>query len=574
MGRYHLLEVLGRGGMGTVWRAHDPQLERDVALKVINPALAQDDEFRERFRREAVVLSRMDSAHVVAVFDHGEQDGAPYLVTQLVRGGDLMAVLRSRGALEPSYAVDLACQVLDGLADAHAIGVVHRDVKPSNVLLRDDGSTAYLCDFGIATSPGGELTRTGVLVGSSAYMAPERHSGETGTAGVAGDIYSVGCLLWSMLTGTPPYVGTDAEIAMGHLRGPIPQFPGGGAFVDRLNAVLGRALAKDPRRRYPSAKAMLADLTALRSTAPGGLALPEVTAVRQPLQAAPARTPLRRRLVATTLVVALVGVAVYVGSLLGGVDMRPSMLAADDPSTSAPTGTAGSPSTAATEQPGTPSPSARKQKRPATPAPRPEPDSVDAGPDAEPSPTPSPAPKKKRAKTPPPAPAPAPPVPTFRCWDGTAVVDGATCSLPTGWAGAQWVFPGVARAPACKAVTRRASGFVEGWQCAAKTSDGTYRYLSVTRWSSATAATRYYYGAFDAKRKRTNVAWAGRDLVYGRRLGGFVGRGVHHSDRVYAHSGTNAWVFSAWANSTDKVLSMFDYVRFRNPTQFRGVPIR
>ncbi|WGY02498.1 serine/threonine-protein kinase [Nocardioides sp. QY071] len=244
LGRYQLVEVLGRGGMGTVWRAHDPQLERDVALKVINPALGQDAEFRERFRREAVVLSRMDSAHVVAVFDHGEQDGAPYLVTQLVRGGDLSAVLRTRGAVEPSYAVDLACQVLEGLADAHAIGVVHRDVKPSNVLLRDDGSTAYLCDFGIATSPGGELTRTGVLVGSAAYMAPERHSGDTGAAGVAGDVYSAGCLLWTMLTGTPPYVGTDAEVAMGHLRGPVPQVPGRDPFLDGLNAVLRRALAK------------------------------------------------------------------------------------------------------------------------------------------------------------------------------------------------------------------------------------------------------------------------------------------------------------------------------------------
>ncbi|TQK73264.1 serine/threonine-protein kinase [Nocardioides sp. SLBN-35] len=570
LGRYQLVEVLGRGGMGTVWRAHDPQLERDVALKVINPALGQDAEFRERFRREAVVLSRMDSAHVVAVFDHGEQDGAPYLVTQLVRGGDLSAVLRTRGAVEPSYAVDLACQVLEGLADAHAIGVVHRDVKPSNVLLRDDGSTAYLCDFGIATSPGGELTRTGVLVGSAAYMAPERHSGDTGAAGVAGDVYSAGCLLWTMLTGTPPYVGTDAEVAMGHLRGPVPQVPGRDPFLDGLNAVLRRSLAKDPRRRYPSARAMLADLSALRTSAPEGLVLPEVTSVRQPLDTSPAPGSLRRRLVATTLVLALVGLAVYVGSLLGGVDMTPSVLTAEDPSTGATTPATATPDT--TPTPNAPSSTPRpKKERSATP------ELVDPGPVAE-EPT-SPAKPTKKAKPKPtpspiPTPAPAQPVPTFRCWTGAQVVASSGCALPTGWKGAQWVFPGVESAPACKPWTLKASGYVEGWHCGAKTPDGTYRHLTVTRWTSASAATSYYYGAYNPDRSRVNQPWAGRDIVYGKRLGGFIGRSVYHSDRVYTHSGTNAWAFSAWANTSAKVQSMFDYVKFRNPTQFRGVPLR
>lgn len=566
LGRYRLEEVLGRGGMGTVWRAHDPQLERDVALKVINPVLGQDDEFRERFRREAVVLSRMDSAHVVAVFDHGEQDGAPYLVTQLVRGGDLSAVLRSRGALEPSYAVDLACQVLEGLADAHAIGVVHRDVKPSNVLLRDDGSTAYLCDFGIATSPGAELTRTGVLVGSAAYMAPERHSGDTGAAGVAGDVYSAGCLLWTMLTGTPPYVGSDAEVAMGHLRGPLPQVPGRGPFLDGLNAVLRRALAKDPRRRYPSARAMLGDLAALRATAPEGLALPDVTAVRQPLDA-PARGALRRRLVATTLVLALVGLAVYVGSLLGGVDMSPSVLTADDPSRST-----GAPSTVETPPVPPPSPTRTPRPRKASSTPEPvDPGPVDPGPVDEPASPTKPTRKPKPTSTPSPTPLPTP---TFRCWTGAEVVAGAECALPTGWAGAQWVFPGVASAPACKPWSLKASGYVEGWHCAARTPDGTYRHLTVTRWSAAGAATRYYYGAYNPDKNRVNQPWAGRDLVYGKRLGGFIGKAVYHSDRVYTHSGTNAWVFSAWANTSAKVQSMFDYVTFRKPTQFRGVPLR
>ncbi len=572
LGRYRLVEVLGRGGMGTVWHAHDPQLERDVALKVINPALGQDAEFRERFRREAVVLSRMDSAHVVAVFDHGEQDGAPYLVTQLVRGGDLSGVLRSRGALEPAYAVDLACQVLEGLADAHAIGVVHRDVKPSNVLLRDDGSTAYLCDFGIATSPGGELTRTGVLVGSAAYMAPERHSGDTGAAGVAGDVYSAGCLLWTMLTGTPPYVGTDAEVAMGHLRGPVSQVPGRGPFLDGLNAVLRRALAKDPRRRYPSARAMLADLTALRAGAPDGLVLPDVTAVRQPLDVPPARGSLRRRLVATTLVVALVGLAVYIGSLLGGVDMTPSALTAQDPSTT--TSAPATPPTAVPAPTATPSPSRTPRPRRSRPA---HPDLVDPGPVEDPAPSADATRTAKPKRPPKPTPEPTrtpEPAPTFRCWTGSEVPASSACALPTGWQGAQWVFPGVASAPACKPWSLTASGYVEGWHCAAKTPDGTYRHLTVTRWSTAAAATGYYYGAYNPDKERVNQPWAGRDVVYGKRLGGFIGKAVYHSDRVYTHSGTNAWVFSAWANTSAKVQSMFAYVKFRNPTQFRGVPIR
>ena len=212
LGRYRLVRMLGRGGMGTVFRARDSALERDVAVKVINPMHAGDDDFRARFRREAVVLSQMDSAHVVSVYDHGEQDGAPYLVTQLIDGGDLLGALRARGRLEPALAIDLVSQVLSGLVDAHAIGVVHRDVKPSNVLLREDGRHAYLCDFGIASSPGAELTRTGVMVGSVAYMAPERHGGDgSGDIGVTADVYSVGCLLWTVLAGSQPYVGTDTE---------------------------------------------------------------------------------------------------------------------------------------------------------------------------------------------------------------------------------------------------------------------------------------------------------------------------------------------------------------------------
>ncbi|HWU22504.1 MAG TPA: serine/threonine-protein kinase, partial [Nocardioides sp.] len=250
VGRYLLTGLLGRGGMGTVYAASDDALERTVALKLINPAAAADPEYRARFRREAVAMSRLDSPHVVTVHDHGEHDGSLYIVTQLVTGGDLHHRLQTGGPLPPEHARDLARQVLDGLEDAHRAGIVHRDIKPSNVLLNADGRRAYLCDFGIASSPDADLTRTGALLGSIGYMAPERHTAATaGSSGAAGDIYAAGCLLWAMLTGTPPYAGTDYEVASGHLYGDVPQLPGRDAFSTGVNQVLARSMAKDPGSR-------------------------------------------------------------------------------------------------------------------------------------------------------------------------------------------------------------------------------------------------------------------------------------------------------------------------------------
>ncbi len=322
-GRYHLLRQLGHGGMGVVYAARDAALDREVALKIITPQLAGDPEYRERFQREAMALSRMDSPHVVAVHDHGELDGCLYLVTQLVPDGDLLQRLRASGAPAPGAGIDLVTQVLAGLEDAHRAGIVHRDVKPSNVLLRRRGehTEAFLCDFGIATLPGAEVTRTGGLVGSFPYMAPERHQGET--AGVAGDVYATGCLLWHVLTGTAPYAGTDVEIAMAHLQAPVPQLPGTDSFVRGVNRVLARAMAKAPAERYASARAMRHDLARVRAEAPGAVTLPEHTSIRHsvlpgvPAATAAPRRPRRRR-VATVVAssaaaVLLVGTGLYVG---------------------------------------------------------------------------------------------------------------------------------------------------------------------------------------------------------------------------------------------------------------------
>ncbi|MEN8672632.1 serine/threonine-protein kinase [Nocardioides sp.] len=279
-GRYRLESELGRGGMGIVYAARDTSLDRLVALKIITPQWAEDAEYRARFEREALSLSRVESPHVVAVHDYGELDGCLYLVTQIVPDGDLLQLLRREGALAPAVALDVVGQVLDGLGDAHGVGVVHRDVKPSNVLLRrrDGRLQAVLCDFGIATSAGGDVTRTGALVGSFPYMAPERHQGEQ--ADGAADVYSVGCVLWQTLTGTAPYVGSDVEVAMAHLQAPLPQLPAADDFSRAINLILTRALAKDPAERYPSARAMTSDLVSAASLAPGALELPDVTSIR------------------------------------------------------------------------------------------------------------------------------------------------------------------------------------------------------------------------------------------------------------------------------------------------------
>lgn len=570
LGRYRLVEVLGRGGMGTVFRARDDELERDVAVKVINPALAGDPEFRERFRREAVVLSQMDSAHVVAVHDHGEQDGAPYLVTQLVRGGDLFELLRDGGALEPGYAVDLALQVLEGLADAHAIGVVHRDVKPSNVLLREDRRVAYLCDFGIASSPGGQLTRTGVLVGSTAYMAPERHSADTAaSAGVAADVYAVGCLLWHLLTGTQPFVGTDAEVAMGHLRGPVPQLPGREPGVVRLNAVLRRAMAKDRKQRYASARAMAADLRDAAAAVPAGLVLPEVTAVRQAIDVRPARGNGRRRVLATLAVVVLVASGGYVGARLGGVEMAPSLLASDDTTTS-------------TSPTVTPTPSERTGPAPragGSASPRTLDggglaadggDGAGAGPGASPRSEPTSGPTSRPTRRPEPSPSASPrPVASYRCWDGRTAARLADCSLPTGWAGARWVFPGAGSAPGCEPMSRDTPGFIEGWGCSVVTRDGSRKSVTFIRWRTPEAATTYFWGRYRDGAHRD--AWVLGGDAYGRRMGGrSKPNGYFHSSRVYAAAGTNAWSMSAQGNTDAKRDSMFGLVRFRSPAAFRG----
>ncbi|MDO9455516.1 serine/threonine-protein kinase, partial [Nocardioides sp.] len=270
-GPYRIVRQLGRGGMGVVFAAEHRGLGRTVALKVLSPELAGQADYRARFSREATVLARLDSPHVVQVLDHGEHEGCLFIATQYVAGGDLAQALRQHGPVPVAQAAQVAEQLAWALGDSHAAGVVHRDVKPSNVLLREISAEmfVYLCDFGIAQDRSPGLTAPGAVAGTFAYLAPERLRGEPATA--SADLYALGCVLFTSLIGSAPYAGSDVEIGMHHLNAPVPQLAESSPVAAGVNAVLRRSMAKDPGSRYPDARAMrqdLRDLAALASSTP------------------------------------------------------------------------------------------------------------------------------------------------------------------------------------------------------------------------------------------------------------------------------------------------------------------
>ncbi len=278
IGRFLLLDQLGQGGMGVVFRAREENLGREIALKVIAPLFAHDPEFRERFTREARAQASLESAHVVTVYAHGEEDGYLYIASQLIPGGDLGQLIRDEGPPTLVEALEVIEQVASGLSDAHEAGLVHRDIKPGNVLVRRrPGSIrAYLADFGIARRMNADATRfSTTTAGTPSYMAPELHGGAK--AGPATDIYALGCVLWVALTGTPPYQGmSEFQLVAAHVREPVPQLEGDSAMVHATNRILRTAMAKEPAERYQSAAEMGSDLqAALRLPVTPGAAVPE-----------------------------------------------------------------------------------------------------------------------------------------------------------------------------------------------------------------------------------------------------------------------------------------------------------
>jgi eukaryotic-like serine/threonine-protein kinase len=255
-GRYELGEELGSGAVGRVFSAHDQVLGRDVAVKLLSPD--SDAVTRQRFVREARTAARLHHPNAVAVYDTGEADGQPYLVMELVRGQSLADLIERQGPLEIDEAVAITAGVLQGLEAAHRAGMVHRDVKPGNVLLPDDGGVK-LSDFGIAKAlddESADVTMAGVLMGTPTYLAPELLVGEPPSP--ASDVYGVGCLLYAQLTGDPPFTRGDAmAIAYAHRNEAVPAIESRRPDVPAdLAAVTMRALAKEPGERYPTASAM------------------------------------------------------------------------------------------------------------------------------------------------------------------------------------------------------------------------------------------------------------------------------------------------------------------------------
>jgi DNA-binding NarL/FixJ family response regulator len=258
--------VAGRGGMATVFRATDLTLGRSVALKLIDPSLAGDPVFRARFERECRLAAALDHPNIVDVFHAGEERGLLYVTMRYVDGTDLGAVLADRARLEPPRAIAIIAQVADALDEAHRHGLIHRDVKPGNILIRQRGSVehAYLTDFGITKerTGGSELTRTGFAMGTADYMAPEQ--AQAAALDERADVYALGCVLFRALTGVLPYErGSDVDKMWAHIYEPPPHLLDARPDLPRaLAPVLEHALAKRPEDRLASAGELARDAVA------------------------------------------------------------------------------------------------------------------------------------------------------------------------------------------------------------------------------------------------------------------------------------------------------------------------
>jgi beta-lactam-binding protein with PASTA domain/tRNA A-37 threonylcarbamoyl transferase component Bud32 len=260
-GRYRVISRLGSGGMADVYCAEDQQLGRRVALKVLYRRFAEDQEFVERFRREASSAAGLQHQHVVSVYDRGEWDGTYWIAMEYLEGRSLKRLIQEDGPLDPERAIDLAVQILRAARFAHRRGIIHRDLKPHNVIV-DDGppARAKVTDFGIARAGASDMTQTGSIMGTAQYLSPEQAQGHAVSA--QSDIYSVGIILYEMLTGRVPFEGESAvTIALKQVSAePVPPSQLNPAVSPGLEAAVLRALAKDPAQRYPDADAFIAAL--------------------------------------------------------------------------------------------------------------------------------------------------------------------------------------------------------------------------------------------------------------------------------------------------------------------------
>ena len=265
-GRYRVLSHIADGGMASVYLALDTRLEREVALKVMRPGLAADETFVSRFRREARSAARLSHPHVVAVFDQGEDDGSMFLAMEYVPGQTLREVMQAEGPLTPRAALDIMDPVLQALSAAHRAGIIHRDVKPENVILREDG-TVKVADFGLARAVTTQTTtaQTGMLLGTVAYLSPEQV--ERGIADARSDVYAAGLILFEMLTGTKAFTGdSPIHVAYQHVHGSIPAPSSRVESVpSELDTLVALATARDPDQRPADAGEFLSEVRKARA---------------------------------------------------------------------------------------------------------------------------------------------------------------------------------------------------------------------------------------------------------------------------------------------------------------------
>lgn len=277
--RYHLEETIAAGGMGTVWAARDERLGRRVAVKMLKQELVGDPRFVERFRREARAVAALGHPNIASVFDYGEDHDKQFIVMELVEGQDLARLLHEEGPIDTDRALSIAAQTCDALGHAHLAGVIHRDVKPANIIV-GPGDRVKVTDFGIARAQGDStLTAAGSVLGTAHYLSPEQAAG--GSIGPPSDVYSMGCVLYEMLTGAVPFTGdSPIGIAMRHVSDDVPPPSAiAGAVPQAVDELVSKATAKAPEDRFADGQEMAAALAELADpTAPGILAAAAPTA--------------------------------------------------------------------------------------------------------------------------------------------------------------------------------------------------------------------------------------------------------------------------------------------------------
>jgi serine/threonine-protein kinase len=273
LGRYEIVGELGQGAMGVVYKATDPLIDRIVAIKTITLSLAQEEreEYEARFYQEAKAAGRLSHPNIVTIFDVGRSGDIAYIAMEFLQGRELRDILNDEKLLPVDQVLDIVAQVALGLAYAHEHGIIHRDVKPSNIMVLRDGH-AKITDFGIARMASASVrTQTGMVLGSPKYMSPEQVMGKL--TDQRSDIFSLGVMLYEMLTGQPPFTGENVNAIMYQTLNAIPPSPSSmnPAVPDMLNFIVAKALAKDLENRYQNARDLANDLRACRGTVPSSL---------------------------------------------------------------------------------------------------------------------------------------------------------------------------------------------------------------------------------------------------------------------------------------------------------------